>query len=98
MYKINKPFIISYVIVTILTIVGFVLLIYFDVLKRKPQDMQKSYDSGYGYYSDPILGPCLTNSGGCGERGSQDIIKKCIVHPVTGKGCVYLTALCLTMI
>jgi hypothetical protein len=84
----NNKFLIAYIIITILTVIAFTLLIYFNVFRRKQQGKTKSLATGFGFYSDPIEGPCITPSGSCGEAGTQRIIKKCIVNPTTGKGCI----------
>ena len=84
----KKEFIIGYFIITIITIAVFVLLIYFNIFKRSQQNMHDSLATGFGYYSDPIEGPCTTLTGNCSEKGTQKITKNCVIHPVTGKGCL----------
>lgn len=87
-FNLNKAFVVSYTLIIVFTIIGFALLFYFNIFKRKQSNMIDSYNKGYGYYSDPFHGPCLTQSGKCDDRATKKITKKCIPHPVTGKGCL----------
>ena len=84
----RKTFIISYILIIIVTAVSFFLLVHYHIFKKTQGDHKSSIESGYGYYGDPIEGPCVTSDGNCNTTGVKKITKKCIVHPVTKKGCL----------
>lgn len=73
-------FIIGYIFIVIATFVAFYLITFYNVFRKKQPTLENSYNSGFGHYSDPIKSN--------GLNGVQKVTKKCIIHPVTGKGCI----------
>jgi len=90
MNKIKKAEIIGWVFLILFITTIIFLTVHYNLFKSSQRNLQNSMAAGFGYYSDPVEGPCLTTTGGCGGPGTQKITKKCIINPVTGKGCIDL--------
>lgn len=73
------------IIFSILALVIFIVL--FNV-KKEPQDKKKSFQTGYGSYSQEYSLGCTSESGKCDDDGIETLIQYCQPHPTTGKGCI----------
>lgn len=76
----NRNFILIIIVSLVIIILG---VIAFEVFKFTQQNKENSLSRGYGYYSDPIKGPCINNSNDCSVPGVRKVYKKMIIHPVT---------------
>ena len=87
--KFNKSIIIIIFSFLTVAIIGLYFLITRLHLFRKSQvELNSSVKQGYGFYGDPIEGPCITSDGKCNSSGLKKVTKRCIVNPVTKKGCL----------
>ena len=82
----DRTIIIIIVVFLILAIVGVGL--YFGLFYKKQQKRQDALAQGYGSYSDPIFYNCVTPNNNCNLNGVQTVMRHCVPHPITGKGCI----------
>lgn len=74
--------IIAFVFATII-----VFCVYWFSRNQSNPDKKTALQTGYGWYADPIIGPCITSDGKCGDDGQLTVTKHCVPHPVSLKGC-----------
>lgn len=58
---------------------------------RNVSSREDAKNKGYGYYSDPIVGQCFSETGNCQTEGTQYVYRKCIPNFSNGNdgvGCV----------
>lgn len=84
---------IAIVVLAVTIIVCLVLLywfrFYFFGIKLASSAPKASWDElGYGYYANPLINTCRSETGYCTDAGKQDIIQTCIPNATTGRGCL----------
>ncbi len=68
----------AWIIVIVLIILVGIFIFFFRNWEDK---------NDFGVYSDPIIGTC-TGSNVCTDPGIKTVVRECIPHPTTGRGCL----------
>lgn len=79
--------IIPWTLLIAIIIAILIVVIYYLTTNQVNPSHKQALQTGYGWYTDPIISPCITANGRCGDDGQVTVIKRCIPHPVTLKGC-----------
>ncbi len=73
-------------IIAVIFILTFVTDVRKAVLNRNVSTRQDAIKRGYGYYSDPEVGDCFTETGNCETPGTRFIFQRCIPNFSNGDG------------
>ena len=90
----NKKISMAMIVVLEILIITIMGLIFFNadvrnnITGKKVSSREDAAKKGYGVYSDPERGKCISLSGDCNTPGTRTIITRCIPNLENGNGCM----------